>query len=297
MAIRTLVCTDGSEPSRRTLEYVARLARKFPLETVLAHALDLKRLEYRMIADMYMEMIQQRAKETAEAVLRNEAKVLHEAGVRVRPRLLLGAAGPVICQAAEEEDAALVVLGRKGHSDIQDLLFGSTSGYVVHHCERPVLVVKRTGRFPSGPEAEREVRCLVGIDGSEASARCLDALVALAEAASGLEVTLLHVVNPAQPGFEHLPAEARYEALRNLHEDAQNLLASAAERLERVGFRVRTRVEEGAAGKTLCQVCEEDDFELVVLGRRGYGELSEVVLGSVSHFVVHRCPSHVLVVP
>ncbi len=297
MAIRTLVCTDGSEPSRKTLEYVVRLARQLPLDTVLAHALDLKRLEYRMIADMYLEIIQQRAKETAEAVLRRESRVFHDAGVRVRPRLLLGPPGPAICEAARDEDAALVVLGRKGQSDLQDLLFGSTSDYVVHHCDRPVLVVKRTGRFPVGPEAERGVRCLVGVDGSEASARCLDALVALAEAVSGLDVTLLHVVNPAQPGFEHLPAEARYDALQKLHEAARNLLASAAERLAKVGFRVRTRVEEGAAGKTLCRVCEEDDFELVVLGRRGHGGLSEVVLGSVSHFVIHRCPGHVLVVP
>ena len=297
MAIRTLVCTDGSEPSRKTLEYVVRLARKIPLEPVLVHALDLKRLEYRMIADMYLEMIQQRAKEAAETVLRNESRVFREAGVPFRPRLLLGPPGPEICKAARDEETALVVIGRKGQSDVQDLLFGSVSDYVVHHCDRPVLVVKRTGRFPGGPEAEREVRCLVGVDGSEASARCLDALVALSEAAAGMDVTLLHVVNPAQPGFEHLPAEARYETLQKLHEGAQDLLAAAADRLGKAGFRVRTRVEEGAAGKTLCRVCEEDAFELVVLGRRGYGELSEVVLGSVSHFVVHRCPGHVLVVP
>ncbi len=297
MAIRTLVCTDGSEPSRRTLEYVVRLCRKLPLDLVLVHALDLKQLEYRMIADMYLDIIRQRAKETAEAVLRREAKVFHDANVPVQPKLLLGPAGPAVCTAAEDENAALVVIGRKGQSDFQDLLFGSISTYVLHHCERPVLVVKRTGCFPKGPEAERAVRCLVGVDGSEASERCLDALVALAEAASGLEITLLHVVNPSQPGFEHLPPEARYEALQNLHQEAHEMLAAAAERLEKVGFDVHTRVEEGAAGKTLCRIYEEDRYEIVVVGRRGLGGLSEALIGSVSHFVVHRCAGHVLVVP
>ncbi len=297
MAIRALVCTDGSKSSRKTLDYTIRLARKLPMEMVVAHALDLGKLDYRMIADMYLEMIQQRAKETAEALLKREARVLHEAGVDVRPRLLLGPPGRAICEAAEDEDVSLVVIGRRGQSDIQDLLFGSVSSYVVHHSERPVLVVKRIGRFPTGPAADQPVRCLVGADGSEATDRCLDALVELADGSDAFHVTLLHAVNPAQPGLEHLPGEARYEALRSLHEEAEALLSTAAERLRKAGLHVDTRVEEGSAGKTLCRIYEEDEHELVVVGRRGYSALREAVIGSVSHFVMHHCPGHVLVVP
>lgn len=297
MAIRALVCTDGSKPSQKTLEYTVRLARKLPMEVVLAHALDLRKLDYRMIADMYLEMIQQRAKETAEALLKREARVFHGAGMDVRPRLLLGSPGHAICEAAEDEDVALVVMGRRGQSDVQDLLFGSTSSHVVHHCKRPVLVVKRIGRFPAGPAADQPVRCLVGVDGSEATDRCLDALVELSEGAGAFHVTLLHAVNPAQPGLEHLPGEARYEAMRTLHEEAEALLSTAAERLSRAGLPVDTRVEEGSAGKTLCRIYEEDGHEVVVVGRRGYSGLSEALVGSVSHFVMHHCPGHVLVVP
>ncbi len=297
MAIRALVCTDGSKPSRKTLEYTLRLARKLPMEIVLAHALDLRKLDYRMIADMYLEMIQQRAKETAEALLKRETKVFHEAGVDVRPKLLLGPPGSAICEAAEDEDAALVIMGRRGQADVQDFLFGSTSSHVVHHCERPVLVVKRIGRFPAGPAADQPVRCLVGVDGSEATDRCLDTLVELSEGTDAFHVTLLHAVNPAQPGLEHLPGEARYEALRTLHEEAEAVLSTAAERLRNAGLHVDTRVEEGTAGKILCRVYEEDGHELVVVGRRGYSALSEALIGSVSHFVMHHCPGHVLVVP
>jgi len=105
------------------------------------------------------------------------------------------------------------------------------------------------------------------------------------------------VVNPDRPGLEHLPPQDRYDALQTMHTEGASLLGAAAQRLAGLGFTVATRVEEGSAGRTLCRVCREDAFDMVILGRRGVGELADLLFGSVCHHVLHHCPGHTLVIP
>lgn len=295
-SMRVLVATDGSEPSHRTEQFVARLARAVPMEVLLTHVLNLEKLEYKMIPDFQVEMIREGAKRTAEGLLEREARSFRDLGLEVRPRLLVGDPGPSLCDFAHREGVSAAVVGRRGHGDLQDILFGSTSNYVVHHCRQPVMVVKRAGPILSADEAARPVRTLLALDPSGASQRCVDFLASLEEGRQGLDLTLIHVVNPDRFGLDHLPGEARYEALRSLHQAAEGLLALHAERLQGAGYAVRTRVEEGVTGKTLCRVYNEDRFELVVMGRRGMGDLNEMLFGSVTHFVVHHCSGHVLIV-
>src|SRR5687767_5436700 len=54
------------------------------------------------------------------------------------------AAGPVwktILEIAERHDAAAIVLGSRGLAGIRSILLGSVSNAVVHHAERPTLVI------------------------------------------------------------------------------------------------------------------------------------------------------------
>lgn len=295
MPLRALVCTDGSSHSRDTARVAIRLAQPLDLKLQIVYALDLQRLEYKMIPDFQVEMIRQGAKRTGEEILKKEKEAYRRDGVDVEPRLLVGSPGPVICDVAARERVNLVIIGRRGHGDLQDILFGSVSNHVVHHCPVPVLVVKKDG--PPGEQCAGPVRVLAAVDGSDASRRCLDYLASLAQARDGLEICLLNVVNPERPGLEHLPPEARYEALRTMHREAAEKLAPAVDRLGSLGFRVTSRVEEGTAGRTICRIYQEDAFEVVILGRRGAGELNEVLFGSVCHFVLHHCPGHTWIVP
>jgi nucleotide-binding universal stress UspA family protein len=43
---------------------------------------------------------------------------------------------------AEEHEAAVVVAGSSGLSGLKARLLGSTSESILHHCRRPVLIVR-----------------------------------------------------------------------------------------------------------------------------------------------------------
>jgi nucleotide-binding universal stress UspA family protein len=62
-----------------------------------------------------------------------------------------------------------------------------------------------------------------------------------------------------------------------------------------LGVPADTRVEIGEAGATICDVAVELDADVVVLGSHGHGWLQRVLLGSVSHHVLHHAPCPVLI--
>jgi nucleotide-binding universal stress UspA family protein len=65
------------------------------------------------------------------------------AGLLARPHAAQRSSGVerAILNAAEKLDAELVVLGTRGLSGVKSLVLGSVSHAVVHHADRPVLIV------------------------------------------------------------------------------------------------------------------------------------------------------------
>jgi nucleotide-binding universal stress UspA family protein len=53
-----------------------------------------------------------------------------------------GQAAPAILSAANTIDAGLIVMGTRGLSDFSALLLGSMAHKVIHHADRPVLLVR-----------------------------------------------------------------------------------------------------------------------------------------------------------
>ncbi|NJL84581.1 MAG: universal stress protein [Chloroflexaceae bacterium] len=56
------------------------------------------------------------------------------------------------------------------------------------------------------------------------------------------------------------------------------------------------RCEVGDPGTQICQLAGEWQADLIIIGRRGLQGLTELLLGSVSNYVVHHAPCSVLVV-
>ncbi|MGC4892349.1 universal stress protein [Micromonospora sp. DT31] len=230
----------------------------------------------------------------AGAGLRNQAErivteAVAEAGktapdVPVTGVVADGAAGAVLV--AESRNAALVVLGHRGLGGFAGLLIGSVTLQVSARAHCPVLVTRGEARA-DGP-------VVVGVDGSAIST----AAVGFAYAEAARRDTPLVVVHawlhpvPIGPGdilpLVHDPEECAEESRRVVAES----VAGWSGRYPDV--RVHQRSVRGAPARVLVE--ESKAAQLMVVGAHGHGALGGLLLGSVSHAVLHHAQSPLVIV-
>jgi nucleotide-binding universal stress UspA family protein len=201
-------------------------------------------------------------------------------GLSVEGLVADGTAAAVLLHEARR--ASLIVLGTRGLGGFGGLVIGSTAVQVAAHATCPVLVARGVGH-PGGP-------IVVGVDGSELSDMAIG--FAIEEAARrGSELVALHAYRyPAslEPG-DVVPLVYDENALES---DEGRLLAESlagwSDRYPDVP--VRRRVVRGSAHRALVE--ESKAAQLVVVGARGRGGFTGLLLGSVSHGVLHHahCP-------
>jgi nucleotide-binding universal stress UspA family protein len=67
--------------------------------------------------------------------------------------------------------------------------------------------------------------------------------------------------------------------------------------LEEADFSVEGATEFGDPGSLICEKAEDEDVDAIILGREGHTTMGELLLGSVSHYVVHHTEIPVTLVP
>lgn len=127
---------------------------------------------------------------------------------------------------------------------------------------------------------------VVGVDGSEASLAALGWAIEEGRLRN-LTVVALCAWELPQP---MAPTTLMFVDSDQLAESAQAMLEHAVASVPADGVAVVSRVEEGPAARRLAEASA--DAELVVVGSRGRGGFSGMLLGSVSqHLVAHaHCP-------
>jgi nucleotide-binding universal stress UspA family protein len=78
----------------------------------------------------------------AESILKPIIESLQEAHPSLTIEAEVAEGGAADTLVAASRDAELLVIGRKGHSEISGLLLGSVSAYCVAHAHSPVVVVR-----------------------------------------------------------------------------------------------------------------------------------------------------------
>ena len=142
-------------------------------------------------------------------------------------------------------------------------------------------------------------RILVGIDGSEDGTNAVRWCAELA-AAIGAEVVAVHA--PDMPAYSYSvfgDAEMVGEdVVTSLLDRFQVLLEGEwTQPLRDAGVTYHTRLDPGNAPSIIMRAAAEEDVDLIVVGRRGRGGFTELVLGSVSHELTHHARQPVTVVP
>ncbi|GAB1460342.1 universal stress protein [Thauera sp.] len=208
----------------------------------------------------------------------------------VTPELHLAVGGVLgeIVGHAEAIDADLLVMGARGAGFMRELLIGSTTERVLRKSVRPMLVVKQIAHEPYR-------RVLVPVD---FSARALEALEFAQRVAPQAEFVLLHAFEvPFEGKLRYAGVEEN--ALSSLRVNARREAgAQMNELVARAGLdenRVRRIVVHGEATTQILEQEQEQDCDLIVIGKRGHGLLGEMLLGSVTKHVLARSTADVLV--
>ena len=138
-------------------------------------------------------------------------------------------------------------------------------------------------------------RILVPTDGSDRALKAARLAAVMAREA-GAEVILLNAVPVPQSlvMVAGIGQDIVEDYIEKLGRDA---LAGAEAVFREEGVGVETKVVVGAASEVIVEQARVLGADVVVMGKRGLGELHGILVGSVSDRVAHRLPVPLLLVP
>ena len=278
---RTLVVgADWSTESQRGIEWACAMAGPTD-RIVLVHAWQMP-----VVAGYDMVLAIDPVELSSSAARALDELVASIGDDRIVPVVREGHAGRGLIDQADDEDAAMIVLGHNGNSRVA-MMLGSTANYVVHHTKRPV-VVARGWIMEDDAEITPPRYVVVGVDDHELDLDHPEA----DENASVRAVQWAY----ALPGIERirvvhawfLPSLAigvRADVAADMDEmDAvaqtriDNVLAAAGPAPE--GVELTSEPVRGTPGFALIEESREAD--LLVVGSRGHGGFAELLLGSTT---------------
>ena len=190
----------------------------------------------------------------------------------------------------ESTDADVVVMGAHGVSAFSTLVAGSTTMNVATYALCPVVAV------PSGPaQAFGGHGVVVGVDGSEPSHHALDfAFREAAETDSAL-IAVLAWMDPVTPAVAAAAFPTHEDPTRWLRQANRELLTWVEPWAHKYpDVRLHRRVVHEHPVRALTSAA--DGAQLLVVGCRGQRAVGSMLLGSVSHGVLHlaSCPVSVV---
>ena len=141
---RILVLVDGTDNSKRALEYAAYMAQVSKASVDLLHVVNLgaEIASLTPVTSGYVPDQVAKDLEEAGAMILKEASIGFAVGTRVKAHLEIGVPTDVALEFCEENKIDLIVMGSRGLGFFKGLVLGSVSSYLVEHATCPVLVIK-----------------------------------------------------------------------------------------------------------------------------------------------------------
>jgi len=288
VAGRIVVGVDGSAHARQALRFALSEAalRGARVDVVgswavpplaatgvgLVPAFDLLRTE---LGDSTREVLAGELADAADAA----------AGVEVEQHVAQGDAAGALVEAAAGAD--LLVVGSRGRGGVTGTVLGSVSRACLHHAPCPVAVV-----HDAGP-TERS-RIVVGVDGSPGAGAALEWAYAEARLRAVGVYAVCAYDEPWGIASLGMSSAAAVAELRTALAVGAERALEAAEAAAPEGVGVTGEAIRGAAGPAL--VSASDGSALLVVGSRGRGGFTSLLLGSVSQYCAANARGVVLVV-
>ncbi|MDY6810586.1 MAG: universal stress protein [Actinomycetota bacterium] len=279
-----LVGVDGSDASDTAVRWAAKAAATEGVELRLVGVYDISTSNYApglIIPQDVVDAIRQDATDAVHAAA--ELAKQTAPSVTLHTSTAEGDAARVLLELGK--DAGTIVLGTRGLGSIKGLFLGSVSVSVAAHFHGRVVVV-------AGPSDDGPI--VVGVDDSPVS----DVAVAEAFRQASLRNAKLVAVHTWTPldvdalhGYGIEPAEVTRMSGEAVEAVAERLAGYAADYPDVVVERVVIPEEPAKA-----VLDASGDAQLIVVGSRGRGGFTGLLLGSTSQKILHQAERPVMVV-
>jgi nucleotide-binding universal stress UspA family protein len=276
---KTVVCgIPRAESARGTSSVAAQLATALRADLELVHVHEAEGLFSRLAGPRERRPMRRRL---AVLVDRNDLAP----GTRIR--LVAGDPAQELTRVAEEDDAALIVIGSRGRLELGRAVLGSVGMSLVMSAPCPVAVLP-----PDVPplDASQLHSVVCGVEGSDRDRDLLRLGADLVRRLGGD----LHAVHAIDLGPATGPAAHPSPDPQELREAAEDMLART---LESAGVSAHAHVVTPPIAQALERCAERQGAGLLLVGSQGLGRVGSVVLGSVSIRLAAKARRPVVVLP
>ncbi|MDT7799641.1 MAG: hypothetical protein QOI78_3074 [Actinomycetota bacterium] len=285
---RITVGVDGSAGSTAALVWAARTASARHLQLRIVHGLQLAGLYYGGgLPGAGAEALFDAIQADGERIMAESRALAASIDKDLVITTELPNDPPVPMLIDESRHARMLVVGRSGSGGFAGMLVGGTAATVASHAHGPVAVVRGHEGTTMIPDTGPVV---VGVDGSANSEQAIG--VAFEEASlRGVPLVAVHAWNDVT--YEDTRGTARILTQADtLEEGEQRLLAErlAGWHEKYPDVTIRPRLVHDRPRHVLLE--ESETAQLVVVGSRGRGGFTGMLLGSTSQALVQhaRCP-------
>lgn len=289
-----VVGIDGSEQSYGALIWAVREAKRRNLPVRLVTAYSLPVFTGTGFDAGYSVVDEQALRDGVAQILDEAVARVGETNVQLNATVETGDATGVLLELSKR--AELVVVGSRSHGAFLGRLLGTVSTSLPAHSHCPTVAVPASygaeiGKNPSLLEQNKSV--VVGSDGSN------QARVAILKAADeahrrGVKLTLVNALAPYTGALNWVPAavdfEAMYKEIAELQRKAAKWVRGYYPDLE-----IEFKLIDGSAVQVLLEAGKDGD--LLVVGTRGRGGVTGMILGSTSQGVLHNTEVPLMIVP
>lgn len=143
-------------------------------------------------------------------------------------------------------------------------------------------------------KAKKLNNILVPIDGSKESICACKWACTIAQG-TGATITLLHVVdlNLKMTSFDRVSMSGYVP--ESIKKQGEDLLAAYHSHMPQE-LQIKNVLQAGSPHQTIVAVAEEVQPDWIIMGSRGASNLKEIVMGSVSQYVLHHVSCPVMIV-
>lgn len=134
--MKIMICYDGSEGSHRAMEQTVDYFKAHHPEIILVTV-----VEPPLDSSLENEEVFERWRNDRHNELKDAAKWISDHGLEVDAMLAVGDPRKMLIKAMEKKSPDLVVVAKRGRTEMDKMLLGSVSAFLVRHSPCPMLVM------------------------------------------------------------------------------------------------------------------------------------------------------------